>query len=427
MASSTTDLQVIQPGRLVDGLGDPPTEGTAVVLRGSRILWVGPREQLGERSGPLGGLDAGDEPRVLDFPQATLVPGLIDCHTHTNMPGDGRTGKEVDQETDDIRLLRSARNVRLALESGVTTLADCGAWNRTGFSLREGVGLGLVDGPRVLVAGRPVTITGGHLWFMGGEADGPEGARRQVRQLIKEGADLIKVVASGGSTVTSDPYRPSLTVSELKAATEEAHNRSRPVAAHCRSTVSINNALEAGVDMIFHCAFYDPDGSHRFDQATAERLAASGVWVNPTLFLGTLRLALLRQKRVEEDLSPEESAALDLLEQGRRARMEQFGRLIEMGVNLVGGSDAGWGLYQFGDFQGELLTMKEAGLSPMQAILAGTRNTAAALGILDSAGTVEAGKEADLLLVEGNPVEDINALRRVVAVFHAGRRVEGST
>ena len=104
--------------------------------------------------------------------------------------------------------------------------------------------------------------------------------------------------------------------------------------------------------------------------------------------------------------------------------MEQFGRLIEMGVNLVGGSDAGWGLYQFGDFQGELLSMKEAGLSPMQAILAGTRNTAAALGVLDSVGTIEAGKEADLLLVEGNPVEDLTALRRVVAVFHGGRRVK---
>jgi imidazolonepropionase-like amidohydrolase len=426
VASSTTDLQVIQPGRLVDGFSETPAEGTAVVLRGSRILWVGPRELLRDRGGPFHELDNGSEPQVLDLPQATLLPGLIDCHTHTNMPGDGRTGKEVDQETDDIRLLRSARNVRLALESGVTTLADCGAWNRTGFSLRQGLAMGLVDGPRVLVAGRPVTITGGHLWFMGGEADGPEGARRQVRQLIKEGADLIKLVASGGSTATSDPFRPSLTVRELKAATEEAHNRSRPVAAHCRSTVSINNALEAGVDMIFHCAFYDPDGSHRFDQGTAERLAASGVWINPTLHLGTLRLEVLRRKRIEEDLSTEETAALDLLEHGCRARMEQFGRLIEMGVNLAGGSDAGWGLYEFGDFQGELLSMKEAGLSPMQAILAGTRNTAAALGVLDSVGTIEAGKEADLLLVDGNPVEDLTALRRVVAVFRGGRRVECS-
>ena len=220
MASSTADLQVIQPGQLIDGLSETPAEGTAVVLQGSRIHWVGPREQLRSRSGPLDGLADGSEPQVLDLPQATLLPGLIDCHTHTNMPGDGRTGKEVDCETDDIRLLRSARNVRRALESGVTTLADCGAWNRTGFSLRQGLAMGLVDGPRVLVAGRPVTITGGHLWFMGGEADGPEGARRQVRQLIKEGADLIKLVASGGSTVTSDPFRPSLTVSELKAATE---------------------------------------------------------------------------------------------------------------------------------------------------------------------------------------------------------------
>jgi imidazolonepropionase-like amidohydrolase len=362
---------------------------------------------------------------VLDFPGATLLPGLVDCHTHTNMPGDGRTGEQVDLEDDDIRLLRSARNVRIALCSGVTTLADCGAWNHTAFSLRRGINLGLVDGPRVLVAGRPVTSTGGHLWYMGGEADGVEGVRHQARRLIKEGADFIKVVASGGSTVTSDPYRPSLSVEEISAACQEAHNRGKPVAAHCRSTVAINNALGAGVDLVLHCAFYDPNGSYRFDQATAERLAHSGVWVNPTLHIGRPRLAVLRQKRDHDHLTAEEEALLKRMEQGERERMEQFGRLSEMGVKLVGGSDCGWGTYKFGDFQGELLALVDTGLSPMAAILAGTRHAAAALGVLGSAGTIEPGKDADLLLVDGNPAEEIAALRRVVAVFRGGRRAVG--
>ena len=400
-------------------------EGSAVVLQGSRILWAGPGEQLRGPAGPLGGPLSGAAPEVLDFPGATLLPGLVDCHTHTNMPGDGRTGEQVDLEDDDIRLLRSARNVLIALRSGVTTLADCGAWNHTAFSLRRGINLGLVDGPRVLVAGRPVTSTGGHLWYMGGEADGVEGVRHQVRRLIKEGADFIKVVASGGSTLTSDPFRPSLTVDEINAACQEAHNRGKPVAAHCRSTVSINNALGAGVDLVLHCGFYDPDGSYRFDQATAERLAHSGVWVNPTLHIGRPRLAALRQKRDHNHLTAEEAALLARMEQGEPIRMEQFGRLAEMGVKLVGGSDCGWGSYEFGDFQGELVALVDTGLSPMEAILAGTRHAAAALGVLESAGTIETGKEGDLLLVDGNPAEDIAALRRVVAVFRGGRRVDG--
>jgi len=397
-----------------------------VVIKGSRILWLGPQEQLDTQGVPPEVAHAAAQGQTLDFPLGTLLPGLIDCHTHTNMPGDGRTGEQVDRDTDDVRLLRSAQNVRRALQSGVTTLCDCGAWNRTAFSLKEGISLGLVDGPRVRVAGRPITITGGHLWFMGGEVDGVDGARKEVRQLIKEGADLIKVVASGGSTVTSDPFRPAFTTEELNAVTEQAHNLGRPVAAHCRSTVSINYALDAGVDMIFHCFMHDSDSSYRFDAATAQRLADSGTWVNPTLGIGGPRLAQLQQKREQGSISPEEDVVLNRMEEFRRTSPDQFGRLIEMGVRLIGGSDAGWSTCQFGDFQGELLAMTNVGLSPIQAIFAGTRDAAAAMGILGSVGTIEVDKEADLLLVDGNPAENITDLRRVAAVFLGGRLVENT-
>lgn len=421
MASSVDELLVIQPGWTINGLGGQPLRDQAVVIREARIVWCGPREQIKGPAGPLP-QDSGDHShRLLDLPGATLLPGLIDCHTHTNMPGNGRTGEEVNDDSDDLRLLRAANNVRTALESGVTTVCDCGAWNRTAFSLKEGVSQGVVKGPRVLVAGRPVTVTGGHLWYMGGEADGPEQVRQRVRQLIKEGADFIKLIASGGSTVTSDPYRPSLSVGELRAAVEEAHNRNKPAVAHCRSTIAINNALDAGIDLVFHCAFYEPDASYRFDQATAERLADSGVPVNPTLALGRSRRAQLREKRDQEELNPEEAALLDRLEAGEKTRMEQFGRLIDMGVRMIGGSDCGWGTYPFGDFQGELIALKDAGLSPIQAIQAGTSDAAKVLRILDATGTLEPGKAADLLLVEGDPSKDLAALRQVSGVFYDGR------
>jgi len=398
-------------------------EGAAVVIRGGIVSWVG---HLGSPDKPPELAEAATNGHLLDFPNATLLPGLIDCHTHTNMPGDGRKGEDLDRDTDDQRLLRSAQNAHLALASGVTTLCDCGSWNRTAFSLKAGIDLGLVSGPRVLVSGPPVTITGGHLWYMGGEADGVDAVRRQVRWLIKAGADIIKVVASGGSTLISDPYRPSFNLEEIRAVTEEAHNRGRPVAAHCRSTVSINKALDSNVDLILHCFFYEPDGSYRFDQATAERLAGSGVWVNPTHAGGRARQAQLRLKREHEALTAEDEAMLIRMEDGQQRRQEQFGKLTEMGVKLVGGSDAGWGFLPFGDFQGEIMSMTDFGLSPMQAILTGTKDAAEALGILSSVGTIEAGKVADLLLVDGNPAEDIANLRRVVAVFQAGRLVESS-
>ena len=426
MQLSNSDVQVIKPGRLIDGVGGPPREGMAVVLNGSRILWVGPQEELGTRQVPTEVWQTATEGRVLDFPHGTLLPGLIDCHTHTNMPGDGRTGEQVNQDSDDLRLMRSVQNVGRALQSGVTTLCDCGAWNQTAFSLKEGIALGMVTAPRVRVAGRPITITGGHLWFMGGEVDGVDGARKQVRQLIREGADLIKVAATGGSTLTSNPFRPAFRMEELSAITEEAQNLDRFVAAHCRSTVAINYALDAGVDMIFHCFLHDPDGSYRFDQPTAQRLADSGIWVNPTLSVGIGRRESLREKRDQGSLSPEEEVVLNRMEEFEGISTDQFGKLISMGVKLIGGSDAGWSTCRFGDFQGELLGMVKVGLSPIQAILAGTRDTAAAMGIQGSVGTIQAGMEADLLLVEGNPAEDITDLRRVAAVFLGGHQVENA-
>ena len=420
MTDSRSPVTVILPGKLIDGVQDTPQEGMAVAFSNGLISWIRQRSEFDDAQG--------DGPRkILEFPDSTLLPGLFDLHTHTNMPGDGRTGEEVDRDdTDDIRLLRSARNVADALSTGVTTLCDCGSWNSTAFSLKEGLAQGIAPGPRTLVSGPPLTITGGHLWFMGGEVDGVAGIRAAVRERVKQGADFIKVAASGGSTLTSDPYRASFTLEELKAMVDEAHNRNRPVLAHCRCTESINFALDAGVDAILHCFFTDSDGSYRYDEPTAGRLAESGVWLNPTMHLGRVSRAHLQRLREQRPFTPAEEERWERSNRMGGTAMEQFGQLIRAGVRLVGGSDCGWGSYPFGDFQGEIIAMRDAGLTPMQAIQAGTRNPAAALGVLQETGSIEAGKSADLLLVEGDPAADINALRRVEAVFKQGRMVESA-
>ena len=407
--------KIIQADRFIDGCGGPVAGNIAVVVSGGRIKEVVPKEQLI--------VPEGDTYEIHDFPGATLLPGLIDCHTHTNMPANGRRGEDVIPDGDDIRLLRSAHNVRVALRSGVTTMCDNGAWNLTAFSLKEGIQEGLVEGPDLLACGRPITTTGGHCWFMGSEADGVDGVRMATRQLIKEGADFIKVMATGGSTLTSNPYRPAYTIDELKTIADEGHRRDKVVAAHCRCNQGMSNVLESAFDIIIHGFFADEDGVRRFDPRLAERIAKQGVWVNPTLHIGRSRIWQLQEKRDIEGLTEEEAAILIRAEEGYQVGLKECGQLIEAGVKLAAGSDCGWGVYPFGQFAHEISAMVEAGLTPMQGILSGTRNCAEALRIIDRAGTVEVGKAADLLVVEGNPDEDIAALTKVAAVFKTGRLV----
>ncbi len=158
---------IIRADKFIDGRGGPIQQDMALAVKNGVISRVMPMDQLE--------LPESGGSTVLDFPNATLLPGLIDCHTHTNMPANGRKGEEVIRDGDGPRLLRSARNAAAALQSGVTTMCDNGAWNRTGFALKEGILQGEVEGPHLLACGRPVTTTGGHLWFMGSEADGTRG------------------------------------------------------------------------------------------------------------------------------------------------------------------------------------------------------------------------------------------------------------
>ena len=411
-------LRIILPGKLIDGVSDKTQEGMAVAIRGSVIEWVGPASQADSLN------SVGAQTETLDFSGGTLLAGLFDIHTHTNMPGDGRTGEQVnDDDTDEVRLLRSAQNTALAVASGVTTMCDCGSWNRNAFALKEGLALGIVEGPRVLVSGPPLTVKLGHLWYMGGETVGVDAVRSRVVELVDQGADFIKVAASGGSTSTSDPYSAAYSVEELSAIVDEAHNRDRTVLAHCRCTDAINVALDAGVDTILHCAFYDNDGNYRFDQKTADRLAISEVWLNPTMGLGNANRERLIKIKAERELTPDEEDRLERSAVSGANSLAQFSALVTAGVKLVGGSDCGWSYYPFGDFQGEIMSLHKAGLSPLEAIYAGTRSPASALGNLDTIGTVETGKEADLLVVNGDPSQDLECLRDVVAVFKGGSRV----
>ena len=359
--------------------------------------------------------------RELDYGDATILPGLVDSHVHLIGIGDGRAGDELVTLPDEVLTVQAAQNVRRHLYSGVTTVRDCGAKNRTTFALRQAVEMGILPSPRLVLAGRPVAIIGGHLSYFGIQATGEDECRAAVRQLIKEGADFIKITATGGSTRTSHPLRPSFDVDELSAICEEAHKFGRHAAAHCASSQGMSNVLDAGIDTIIHGVHKDPDGSDTYRPDISERIAESGVFVNPTL-----GGAVTSIRRFEDmgSLSAEQQAELDAARTASEVRMDQFARMRDAGVVMSAGSDSAWGHYQMGDFQTEIEAHAMAGMSNMEAIVSATRDAARSCWVADQVGTLEPGKQADVLVVNGNPLEDLSDLRSVADIFLAGERVD---
>lgn len=403
----------VRAGLLVDGTGAPPLRDGAILIRGDRIAAVGLAQTV-----PLP-----NDTRDLHFPHLTLMPGLVDCHAHLNMPGDGTTVEQTCQETDEILLLRSAKNAETALMSGVTTLRDNGAARRTAFSLKEALRRRIIRGPRTFICGRPVTMTGGHCWPMGGEADGVEGVRRAVRQLLKEGADYVKVMATGGTTLNTDPYRTSYTAEELQSVAAETHAWGRHVVAHVRCTAAILDSLAAGIDVIAHCSFYAPGGRYAFKAEIARRIADAGVIVNPTMHINRTRMLLLNRLAEERPLTDRELEKLRTEQQRYIERKDYFQGLLAAGIPFAAGSDCGWSLYPFGAFHLEAEAMVDAGMSRADAVVAATLHSARSLGIDREVGSLEVGKLADLLLVDGDPTSDISSLGRVDGVFLGGEQV----
>jgi imidazolonepropionase-like amidohydrolase len=407
---------LLTAARLLDGTGAPPVDGAALLAEAGKVARLGRRSDVAPPAGaPVEQVDYGD---------ATILPGLVDAHTHLVSPGDGTPGDEVAKEDDDLLLLQAAKNARTLLHSGVTTIRENGAKHRVAFSLREGIRRGLAPGPTMVICGRPITITGGHMGYFGSEADGEAAVRAEVRKLLKEGADYIKICATGGSTRTSDPNRASYTVPELRAITDEAHRHGRLTAAHCTSAQGVENSLEAEVDMIIHCVFNEPDGSYRYRPDLVERLVAARAWVNPTLYVvraGGDRLTERRERGVP--LTPEQEKVVEWSRRALDERLDAVGRMIRAGVRMTAGSDSPWGWYAPGEFVHEIELLAEAGLPAPDAIVAATSGSAASIGVAERAGRLAPGRSADVLVVRGDATRALGALWDVLDVYQAGARV----
>jgi len=402
----------IRPDRVIDGCTDQPLVAQVVDIEGTRIVHVGPGDEPS--------LVSESEVQDVQLPGCTLLPGLIDVHAHLTFGTPGRSYEQVMQEdSDDLMLVRAVRNCQLHLAAGVTTVRDCGARNRTTLSLRDAAQLGLFPSPRLLVSGPPLTITGGHFWWCNGEADGVEGVQRQARRLLKQGVDFLKIMASGGGTVGTNQARASYTVDEIGAAVREAHHVGKLTTAHCLASESLANAVEAGIDQVEHINFIQPDGSRRFDQGVAERIVERNIYVSPTIQTGYREL---ERQSSRSNLTMREQRQLNDLKYKLDTKLEFVRRFHQLGARIVAGTDA---IATFGDYAIGLELLARAGIPPMQVIQAATRVAADAIGFGKIVGTIEVGKEADLVAVRGDPLGDIRCLNDVVAVVRAGQIVRG--
>jgi len=375
-----------------------------VAVADGEIVAVGDPEAVDEAVATLAD---GEEATEVDATGKVVAPGLIDAHVHVMMDGRPDVATAV-SDSDYTASYRAAGNLEAAVAAGVTTVRDLGSRGTLALDAGEAVAAGQIDGARVVGCGRNVIMTGGHGNWFGREADGPAEVRKAAREQLKDGADVLKCMATGGVlTEGAVTGAPELTPEELAAFTDAAAPTDTPTAAHAHGEVGIKNAVEAGISSIEHGTF--------MDREAAEMMAERGTYWVPT----ASALRGIVENGVEAGI-PEDAVAK--AEDAADRFDDAWDHALEADVPIAMGTDAGTPFNFFEDIPRELSYMVEYGLSPAAALEAATVNAADLLG-LDDVGRVEDGYRADLVLLDADPTEDVEAWQEPAAVFAAGERV----
>lgn len=389
-------LQVVHAARIWDGTGGPVMRDAAIIVEGERVqkivLWSA--------------YEAPEQATVHDFPEHTVVPGVIDCHVHATV----LTREPV---SEGKTALLAAFGARRALRAGVTTARDLGSVYQCVFALKDALAGSTAEGPRLLVSGAAICMTGGHGYGrFAMQADGPDSCRHLAREQLRQGADVIKVMASGGAATPRElPTESQLTIDEMRAAVDEAHKAGRPATAHAIPSQAIVDAVEAGVDSIEHGSL--------LDEATMEAMLRRDVTLVPTLSIYDRMVS----HGPAADL---EGYVVDKARQILPEGLPRFALAYKAGIRIALGTDSGGPYHPIGDFVREMLLMEEGGMAREQVLLAATRTAAATIHRASDLGTLEAGKLADLVVVRGNPLEDLTAMAQPVLVMKGGRPFDGA-
>jgi imidazolonepropionase-like amidohydrolase len=385
--------------RLIDGTGAAPIEDATLILN-ERVLEITSDDRLADYP----------DPETLDIGGRTVIPGLINAHVHLTLD-DGAPDpfKALRDEPPAVTAIRAASRARRMLEAGITTARDLGGVNYIELAVRDLIRSGEIAGPRLLCAGKQITMTGGQGWPIGRESDGPDEVRKAVREQLKAGADLIKLMATGGVlTPGVQPGTAQLAEDELRAGVIEAHKAGRRTAAHAQGTDGVKAAVRAGISTVEHGVFLD-------DEAVAMMKERDVVFV-PTLTPAYRITQAGRARGIPQYV-------MDKMAKVNAANTLSFQLAWRAGVIIAAGNDGGTPFNPHEDLMTELRLMVEAGVPPVDAIRAGTWGSARAMGLEDETGTIERGKWADLVVLDGDPLIDITALGRVSCVLQRGKVV----
>jgi imidazolonepropionase-like amidohydrolase len=395
-------IVAVRAGRLIDGQGGPPVRDAVILIQGDRVTAAGPGLAI----------PAGAE--VIDLSKKTVLPGLIDCHTHlTQQPGDYY--EDLFRRTPIDKAIMAPVYARRTLEAGFTTVRDVGAAEFIDVALRNAINRGDVPGPRMLVATLAVGSTGGHNDLSGfspylrfdnfsGVADGPAEIRKLIRLEIKNGADWIKVMATGGVLSEEESVGgPQYSQEELNTVVEEAAMWGKKVAAHAHGAEGIKRAARAGVASIEHGGLIDEEG--------VQLLKAKGIYLVPDIYTDEYILA-------EADHLGLPPKMIEKEKELRKHQLVNWKRAIAAGVKLAFGTDAG--VYPHGQNAHQFHSLLELGLTPAQVIRMATANAADLIGWSDRVGTLTPGHYADLIAVDGDPLTDVTELERVRFVMKGG-------
>jgi imidazolonepropionase-like amidohydrolase len=393
--SRVPDPAVLRAPRLLDSTGSGPVVDAALLVTDGRIAYAGPAAGLPEGASRL---------PAREFPGATLLPGLVDVHVHLVASAGPDLAADV-AGSEAERTLAAVANARRQLDQGVTLVRDLGAPGAEAVLVGRAVEAGTIAGPRVLAAGPAVTMTGGHIPFLGRVTDGSDAMRAAVRANLALGAGCIKVVATGGVlTMGIDPREPAYTQAELDALVSEAHRLGLTVAAHAIGEGGVAAALRAGVDSVEHGMF--------LDEAAIELFLATGARYTPTF---SAPHGILGGPSVPGWIKDRARPAAE-------AQRASFRAAVEAGVPVVAGTDAGTPDNPHGGVAGEVAFLVEAGLGVLAAVRAATAEAADLLGVPDR-GVLRPGARADVLVADGDVTTDVTALARPAAVFQDGRQV----
>lgn len=407
IAQNSTNNQVvaIKTGRMLDVKSGTYIERAIIVAQGERITAVGPQVAI-----PAGAT-------VIDLSTYTVLPGLADCHTHLTFDpgtlGYSSVGISVGREA-----LRGAKNAKLTVEAGFTTVRNVGAKGYTDIALRDAIDAGDVVGPRIIASGPSLGITGGHCddnllapeyhFHAEGVADGVPNVMQKTRENIKYGADVIKVCATGGVlSMGDDPKASQYTLEEMKAIVAESHRLGRRVAAHAHGGEGIKLAVEAGVDSIEHGTYIDEEAVRMMKQ--------KGTYLVPTVYLTQWFL----ENYAGLGLPP---AMVNKAKTIMPAMQTNLAKAFSLGVPVAFGTDSA--VYPHGLNAHEFAMYVKFGMKPIDAIRTSTLNAAKLLGQEDRIGSIEVGKFADVIAVEGDPLKDVTVLERVVKVVKGGKVVK---